>query len=190
MSKKKSVNNQVVEQIVEEVKEEEVKEEIKLTPEEQKLLKLLKYKIKDLEQFAELSRLIHWFHHHYKIGQISDVYDTPFFKLFETTNDSFIISNNAWTTALTFNIRENWKNIAVGYALTHIKPLSKYLDDLVIQIHYPFDAIVELLRKYMEEKEAIEMAQKIKKMLELPCSVRIDGQDDVVMIIAPRTWEG
>jgi len=130
MSKKKSVNNQVVEQIIEEEKNKEKEEEIKLTPEEQKLLKLLKYKIKDLEEFGKLARLIHWYHSNYSLGQIVDVKDSPFIRLFETNDDSFMIFDKPTITALAFNTKLKTKNVSVRFPLANLYPLAKYLSIL------------------------------------------------------------
>jgi len=169
--------------------EQQREEEIKLTPEEEKLLRTLKYKIKDLREFAELARLVHWFHQNYEIGELLDVKGTEISKILHCRDESFLIANKFVTTALAFNVELKRENVAVRFGLSNIKPLSKYLNDLVINIHFPFEAVRQLLRNYVSEEDAKKLAMQIRELLKLPCSVSISDSNLVTMLIGPRVWE-
>jgi len=189
MATKKEKIDSTVQQIAIAINEAHEEDDVKLTEEEEKLIKLLKKKVKDLEQFAELSRLIHWFHKNYGIGELANFHDSKFFRLFNTSKDSFMILDKACVTALTFNMSEDYKNVSVRFALKNIKPLSKYLENLVINVHFPFESILQLLSKYVNPRDAINIIRQIKKLLILPCSITVDGQDEVIMVIAPRYFD-
>lgn len=175
-------------QVIKEISKDELNEE-ELTEEEKVALKYIKQKIKDLEQFGEFAKVIHFYHQYYGLGKINIDLPKTLSNTFETNEDSFTIFDKEITTALTFNLKEKREYIAYRIALKYLKPLSKFLDNLLINIHFNREAIKEVLQKYIPEDKLNIVINQIKQKLQFPISISSESSDDIIMLIAPRVIE-
>jgi hypothetical protein len=164
-------------------------EEEQLTEEEKTALRYIRKKIKDLEEFGQFAKVIHFYHKYYGLGTIDLRITNMNGKMFNVEKDAFAILDKSATTALTFNVKEKSDTVLYRVSLDYLKPLSKFLDKLLLNIHIPTDAIKEILKKYMSEESANRCLLEIKEKLAFPVSIRPEFSDDIVMIIAPRVIE-
>jgi hypothetical protein len=174
--------NQIALAIQEEI--EEIKEE-ELTEEEKVALNYIKSKIKNLEEFGQFAKVVHFYNKYYGLGAIDIHITQNLKKIFNVNKHSFAFVDKSYATALTFNVRENTNTIAYRVNLNHIKPLSKFLDDLMLNIHFPIYDILEILKKYMSEESASRAIEEIRRTLKYPVSVSLRGTEEIVMLIAP-----
>jgi len=178
--------NQIALAIAEEVEEIELDN---LTEEEKTALKYIKKKIKNLEEFGEFAKVINFYHKYYGLGQIDLSITKMNRKMFNVLNDAFAIFDKAAVTALTFNVKEKSDTVLYRVSLDYLKPLSRFLDKLLLNIHIPTDTIKNILLKYMSEDNADKCLLEIKQKLIFPVSIRPEFTDDIVMLIAPRYIE-
>jgi DNA-binding transcriptional MerR regulator len=178
--------NQIALAITEEI--EEIKEE-ELTEEEKVALKYIKKKIKDLEEFAQFAKVVHFYHKYYGLGAIDTHLTQEMKDIFRVDKDSFAFVDKLMITALTFNVKERTETIACRISLEHIKPLSRFLDRLLLNFHFPINDIRKVLSKYVSSENIDKCLLEIKSKLEHPVSISLENSDDIVMIISPRVIE-
>ena len=178
--------NQIALAIAEEVEEIELDA---LTEAEKTALKYIKKKIKNLEEFGEFAKVIHFYNKYYGLGSIDLGITNMNRKMFNVGNDAFAILDKAAVTALTFNVKEKSDTVLYRVSLDYLKPLSRFLDKLLLNIHIPTDTIKQILLKYMDSAEADKCLLEIKQKLIFPVSIRPEFTDDIVMLIAPRYIE-
>jgi DNA-binding transcriptional MerR regulator len=178
--------NQIALAISEEI--EKIEEE-QLTEEEKTALRYIRKKIKDLEEFGQFAKVIHFYHKYYGLGAIDTRVTQSMKDMFRVDKDSFAFVDNSLVTALTFNVKERRETIACRISLEYVKPLSKFLDRLLLNFHFPINEIRKVLSKYVSSENIDRCLLEIKSKLEHPVSISLEGSDDIVMIIAPRVIE-
>jgi hypothetical protein len=175
--------NQIALTISEEI--EKIEEE-QLTEQERTAIRYIRKKIKNLDEFGQFAKLVHFYHKYYGLGSIEKIYAIVNGKMFNIEEGSFTIVDRASVTALTFNVKEKSDTVLYRVSLDLLKPLSRFLDKLLLNIHIPTDAIKEILKKYMSEESANRALLEIKEKLIFPVSIKPESSDDIVMLIAPR----